>query len=57
MTTLGSDEGEAAPEEEQRKLRRCGNKEDCMIGCWVMNVVVIHSLKGHGVFLLTYEQP
>lgn len=57
MTILGSDESEAAREEEQQQRRRRVNKVDCLIGRWEMNVVVIHSLKGHAVFLLTCGQP
>lgn len=53
----GSDGSEAAREEEQRGRCRCVNKVDCLIGRRVMNVVVIHSLKGHAVFLLTCGQP
>ena len=36
-----------------RVMERCVNKVDCLIGCRVMNVVVIHLLKGHTMFLLT----
>lgn len=42
---------------EMRVMERCVNKVDCLIGCRVMNCVVIHSLKGHTVFLLTCGQP
>lgn len=34
-------------------MERCVHKVDCVIGCRVMNFVVIHSLKGHTMFLLT----
>lgn len=53
----GSNESEVAWEEEQRGWCCRVNKVDCLIGRGVMNVVVIHSLKGHAVFLLTCGQP
>lgn len=57
MTIPGSDGSEASREEEQRERHRRVNKVDCLIGRWVMNVVVIHSLKGHAALLLTCGQP
>lgn len=46
-----------AREEEQHGWCCRVNKVDCLIGRQIMNVVVIHSLKGHGVFLLICGQP
>lgn len=57
MTIPGSDGSGAAREEEQRERRRRVNKVDCLIERRVMNVAVIHSLKGHAVFLLTRGPP
>ncbi len=36
-------------------MKYCVNKVDCLIGCRVMNFVVIHSLKGHTVLILTCQ--
>lgn len=34
-------------------MEGCVNKADCLIGCKVMNFVIVHSLKGRAVVLLT----